>query len=298
MRFIFSVIIFVSCISSTLAQDLSILESKTNSNTIFVDPGKQFDLNIVIDTKGNPTNGISLYLTINSDFLRVVDNDPVKSGIQPFKDGSFINEFILENDTHGDPGNSIPGFQLDYTVVSLSDWSEGEGIVATITLEAIAPIANATVAFDFDFPNARETAINTEKGLLIQQLSIMNAYIVNPDTINLGPQLEYGEKTRKSVDKIYSHLMAPYPNPANPEVWIPFELSEDSQIVIKIYNSSGEMVKNFDLVNLPAGKYLSRDKAIYWDGTNVNGENVISGLYFCILSAGKTTDVKKIIILK
>jgi len=290
MKFILSVVILTSCISSVLAQDLSILESKTNSSIIFVDPGRKLDLNIVINTRGNPINGISLYLTINSDLLRVVDNDHEKPGIQPFKDGSFINGFILENDTHGDPDNGIPGFQLDYTVVSLSEWSEGQGIIATITLEAIAPLTNATVTFDFDFPGARETAINTETGL-IQQPSVMNAYITKPDATNFCPQDKLGEKA-------YSRLKSPYPNPANPEVWIPFELSEDSQVTISIYDSSGEMVKDFDLVDLPAGKYLSRDKAIHWDGTNINGESIVSGLYFCVLNTNKNTDVKKIIILK
>ncbi|HID55669.1 TPA: hypothetical protein EYP37_04005, partial [Candidatus Poribacteria bacterium] len=74
-------------------------------------------------------------------------------------------------------------------------------------------------------------------------------------------------------------LLPNYPNPFNPETWIPFRLSEDGDVVIRIYDAVGRLVKKLELGYLRAGYYTSRHSAAYWDGRNELGERVASGVY-------------------
>ena len=93
-------------------------------------------------------------------------------------------------------------------------------------------------------------------------------------------------------------LLQNYPNPFNPETWLPFALSEDASVTMEIYDSNGSLVRRFTLGQRGAGTYTSRDRAIYWDGSNDSGERVASGIYFYQLRAGGFTAVRKLVILK
>ncbi len=95
-----------------------------------------------------------------------------------------------------------------------------------------------------------------------------------------------------------SRLFQNYPNPFNPETWIPYQLSADSDVTISIYSVHGTMIHQLTLGNQPAGSYLTRDKAAYWDGRNGAGELVSSGVYFYMLKAGDFLATRKMIILK
>ena len=75
-------------------------------------------------------------------------------------------------------------------------------------------------------------------------------------------------------------LLQNYPNPFNPEIWIPFQLSQDAEVVISIYDVSGQQVRTLPIGFKPADIYSSAERAIYWDGRNANGESVSSGVYF------------------
>ena len=93
-------------------------------------------------------------------------------------------------------------------------------------------------------------------------------------------------------------LLPNYPNPFNPETWIPCQLSIDSEVVISIYDSNGESVRQFDLGYQPVGTYSTRGRAVYWDGRNEFGEAMASGVYFYHLSAGGYSATRRMVILK
>jgi hypothetical protein len=101
-----------------------------------------------------------------------------------------------------------------------------------------------------------------------------------------------------------TQLLANYPNPFNPETWIPFELSQDAEIRLTIYGVTGQQIRKIDLGYQLAGEYLNRDQAIYWDGKTETGETVSSGTYFYQIQArlksqaGDYTDTRKMMILK
>ena len=93
-------------------------------------------------------------------------------------------------------------------------------------------------------------------------------------------------------------LLPNYPNPFNPETWIPYRLATPADVSIAIYTADGKLVRTLDLGNQPVGIYESRSRAAYWDGKNALGEPVASGVYFYTLTAGEFTATRKMLIRK
>ena len=93
-------------------------------------------------------------------------------------------------------------------------------------------------------------------------------------------------------------LLPNYPNPFNPETWIPYQLAEAAEVTLTIYDIQGHVVRDLDLGHQRAGMYHGRNRAAYWDGRNAAGEPVASGLYFYTLTAGDFTATRKMLIRK
>lgn len=93
-------------------------------------------------------------------------------------------------------------------------------------------------------------------------------------------------------------LLANFPNPFNPETWIPYQLATASNVRITIYDWRGTSIRQLDLGHQPAGLYQSRNRAAYWDGTNELGESVASGIYFYTLITDDFSATRKMLILK
>jgi flagellar hook assembly protein FlgD len=77
-----------------------------------------------------------------------------------------------------------------------------------------------------------------------------------------------------------TNILPNYPNPFNPETWMPFQLAQDSSVRIRIYNATGQIIRTLHLGNQKAGIYVTKDKAAYWDGKDSFGQQVTSGVYF------------------
>ncbi len=93
-------------------------------------------------------------------------------------------------------------------------------------------------------------------------------------------------------------LLPNYPNPFNPETWIPYRLAREAEVAITIYDTQGAQVRRLALGNQAAGYYAERGKAAYWDGRNEDGEAVASGIYFYQFRAGDYAASRRMIILK
>lgn len=93
-------------------------------------------------------------------------------------------------------------------------------------------------------------------------------------------------------------LLPSYPNPFNPETWIPYRLAEDAFVTLTIYDRAGQVVRTLDIGHQIAASYESPSKAIHWDGRNEFGEQVASGLYFYYLPAGDYSTTRRMLILK
>ena len=95
-----------------------------------------------------------------------------------------------------------------------------------------------------------------------------------------------------------TQLLPNYPNPFNPETWIPYRLAEDGFVTLTIYDPRGRVIRRLDVGHRTASVYESRSKAIYWDGRNEVGDRVASGIYFYTLIAGNYSATRKMVILK
>ena len=93
-------------------------------------------------------------------------------------------------------------------------------------------------------------------------------------------------------------LLANFPNPFNPETWIPYQLANPADVSISIYAADGKVVRTLKLGSMPAGRYQSQSRAAHWDGKNAVGEPVASGVYFYTFSAGDFTATRKLLIRK
>ena len=93
-------------------------------------------------------------------------------------------------------------------------------------------------------------------------------------------------------------LLPNYPNPFNPETWIPYHLATDADVTLTIYNVQGDVVRTLRLGQQPAGVYESHGRAASWDGRNQIGEPVASGVYFYTLTADDFTATRKLLIAK
>lgn len=93
-------------------------------------------------------------------------------------------------------------------------------------------------------------------------------------------------------------LLPNYPNPFNPDTWIPYQLAKDADVTIHIHSSKGQLVRSIQLGNQPAGIYMDMNRAAYWDGNNELGEPVASGIYYYTLTVGNVNDTRRMVIQK
>jgi hypothetical protein len=95
-----------------------------------------------------------------------------------------------------------------------------------------------------------------------------------------------------------TQLLANYPNPFNPDTWIPFQLATFGTVQVDIYDQRGRVLRRIDLGWLPPGSYLSRGRAAQWDGRNDKGELVASGTYYVVLKTDGQTHTRRVIVRK
>ena len=152
---------------------------------------------------------------------------------------------------------------------------------------AAAPSARAV-------SRARLTASDVETWLNEARGSIRSS----PDLPKLQRGLAVLEQLLASLIPKATALLANYPNPFNPETWIPYQLANPAEVTVTIYAANGAVVRMLDFGHQRAGSYASRSRAAYWDGRNAQGEPVASGVYFYTLQAGEFSATRKMVIRK
>ena len=98
--------------------------------------------------------------------------------------------------------------------------------------------------------------------------------------ISLSPIVTIEGLKAVTIGGLKTELYQSFPNPGNPETWLPFALGTPAHISVAIRNTSGELVRKLDLGERPAGLYSTKSNAGYWDGQNELGETVASGIYY------------------
>ena len=120
-----------------------------------------------------------------------------------------------------------------------------------------------------------------------------------PDGDAAAPMLAASQGTPGAEERPKETALLPnYPNPFNPETWIPYTLSKAAEVTVVIYAIDGSVIRTLTLGHQPVGTYQRKSRAAYWDGKNEVGEPVASGVYFYTLSAGEFTATRKMFIKK
>ncbi len=127
---------------------------------------------------------------------------------------------------------------------------------------------------------------------------IAQARVADDGSLAFKQGIENLQKLLASLIPEETALLANYPNPFNPETWIPYQLAESAEVTLTIYDMNGGVVRRLAVGYQAAGMYQSRSRAAYWDGRNQLGEPVASGLYFYTLTADEFTATRRMLILK
>ena len=166
----------------------------------------------------------------------------------------------------------------------------GDGIVSILDLILVSQgIAGSSAA-----PTARTDSV----GAATIAAWITQAQLEDDGSLAFKQGIENLENLLASLIPEETALLRNYPNPFNPETWIPYQLANSADVTLMIYDMNGQLVRRLAVGHQAAGMYQSRSRAAYWDGRNQLGETVASGLYFYALTAGEFTATRRMLILK
>lgn len=132
----------------------------------------------------------------------------------------------------------------------------------------------------------------------VSPLAFRDVELYGGDALPIDVRKIDGQFASWAIPPEHSALLQNFPNPFNPETWIPYQLREDSEVTIRIYDATGGLVRGLELGHKSAGLYVSRDRAAYWDGRNETGEAVASGVYFYAIQAGEFAATRKMIVAR
>ena len=184
------------------------------------------------------------------------------------------NADYLAADTFAMPLPEADSVTLVATGLRDAPLSDGDGTLATLTFEVLA---------------------NKPFGVHLTDVILCDA---TPTALTVGWADTRLNGTLEMLPADQTRLFGNYPNPFNPETWIPYQLAAAADVTLTIYGTNGQVVRTLRLGHQPAGVYQRKARAAYWDGRNDFGEHVASGLYFYTLRAGDFTATGKMLIMK
>ena len=129
-------------------------------------------------------------------------------------------------------------------------------------------------------------------------LNFQRVQLYDPNARPLSSGSTDGEFRSRAMTPERNALLQNFPNPFNPETWIPYQLKEDREVTVQIYSTAGNLVRQLDIGYKQAGLYVNQDRAAYWDGKNSAGETVASGVYFYSIRAGDFYTTRKMTVLR
>ena len=251
------------------------------------------------------TNGWAVYnrsgqaqaITLRSSVTSVSDRGSTAASIThllPDLDGEIYLKTKHPADVNGDGVVNI----LDLVQVANGFGKNtpdvnGDGVVNILDLVSVAGMFGQTAAAPSAHLQASEMLTAVE---VRQWLTDARSLEVRDPIMKRGIMIL--EQLLVSLTPKETELLSNFPNPFNPETWIPYRLAEDAFVTLTIYDGSGRVVRRFDVGHQIASAYESRSKAIYWDGTNELGERVASGVYFYHLSAGDYSATRRMLVIK
>ena len=214
-----------------------------------------------------------------------------------FFDGLVITAQIRPEDVNSDGVVNILDLvkvaaRFGQTAEGLEDVNR-DGVVNIVDIVKVAGALGAGAAAPSFHPQALATFTAADVQKWITQAQGLN---LTDATSQRG--IRFLEQLLAALTPKETVLLPNYPNPFNPETWIPYQLAEPADVTLTIYAINGTVVRTLALGHQPVGIYQDKSRAAYWDGRNELGESVASGVYFYTLKAGEFTATRKMLIRK
>ena len=257
-KLFFGLLILVSCFSLTLMSYSETIVSVTPAPLTVPEIGEHITIDINI-TGGETVAGYQFTAAFDPSALRYV---------------AANNADYLPTDAFAVPLPEQERITLVAAARRGTPLGSGDGTLATLTFEVITRKAYGLQLTDVILSDATATALT-----------------VRWEDTRVDGAME-------TLPADWTSLLRNYPNPFNPETWIPYQLAQPADVTLTIHSANGQVVRTLKLGHQPAGVYQRKHRAAYWDGRNNIGEHVASGLYFYTLRAGDFTATSKMLIVK
>ena len=294
--------------------DLSQLVGKLDaSNSNIRDlKGIEYCINLTeLDLSGNSINDINLLLALNKLNLLRIEGNPLTISASPIiktmeAQGTKVVYDPIQSPEKliGDVNSDNEVNIFDLVMVASEFGKIEENLKGDINLDGLVNIFDLVLVarnFGKSFAVApsivQKIRLNSDEiqniAFAIDHLKLNNSHSDDEETI-----LHVLESILTKTLPKQSRLLANYPNPFNPETWIPFRAAKDGNASVTIYDINGTIIRLLPIGYVLAGNYLGPDKAIYWNGKTDAGEYVSSGTYFYQIKLVDYTETRKMIIVK
>ena len=281
------------------------------SGAFFIPPITQGNtVTLAASSLAGESNGDGTIATITFEVVAVKTSTVSLSNVLlTDKDGSSTTPQI-ENAEITEPRTQLPADVngdgvvniVDLTLVASNNGKTGEN-VADVNGDGVVNIVDLTlVAAAFGNTTAAPGILFRDQEIAPTRDQVLQ-WIQEARQLNLAdPTFQRGivvlENLLKALTPKAAALFPNYPNPFNPETWIPYQLGAPTDVSISIYATDGTLVRTLDVGHKPIGIYQSRSRAVYWDGRNMLNEPVASGIYFYTFTAGDFTTTRRMLIKK
>ena len=238
-----------------------------------------------VDVRGNPLSALSINTHIPTLQSRGVIVESDNTAAQPA-------------DVNGDGTVDI----LDLVIIASQLGKRGEDLAQDINRDGVVNVRDLVLVAGMFGAVAAAPAAHPQAAEMLTAAAVRQ-WLTDAKALEItDPIMERGvvvlQQLLASLTPTETRLLANYPNPFNPETWIPYRLAKDAFVTLTIYDQTGQVVRAINVGLQAASAYENRSQAIYWDGRNQIGEKVASGVYFYHLSADDYSATRKMLILK
>ena len=269
---------YLSLLNNSIS-DISALDGLTSLTELYLSGNPITDygpLRTLKSTIEAANNSISIDINLNN-------NLPV------FSDGASTRRSVTENTAAGQNiGNAIAATDADGHTLT---YSLGGTDADSFSIVSTSGQLQTKAALDYETKTSYTVTVTAYDGNSGADIITVTINVVNVPAA--APTAETDPMIPVNTD-----LLTNFPNPFNPETWIPYQLAKPADVTLTIYNMRGVVVRTIDLGHKAAGLYTNRSRAIHWDGRNSIGEKVATGVYFYTLKAGEFSATRKMLIRK
>ncbi len=222
----------------------------------------------------------------------IPSSDPVKDKHPEVAEPSQVKPDVSEDGVVDVQDLLLVAGRLGKTAENRADVN-GDGTVNTLDLVLVAGMADDSAGALPMFSNG---AMMLRPTMVEEWLEEARRLALADVTSLKG--IEYLENLLEALTPERTALLPNFPNPFNPETWIPYQLARESDVRISIYSSKGVLVRQLDVGLQAEGFYTDKHYAAYWDGRNEWGELLSSGVYVYVFRAGSYRASRRMAIVR